>query len=164
MKTRNYLFALMMILSGLSSAYAEDPYLWLEEVEGEEALAWVEQQNNQSLAILKGHPMYQTLFEKNLSVLNSSDRIVAPSILGDHIYNFWQDATHIRGIWRRTSRESYLSGNPQWDILLDIDKLSEQDGERWVFQGASSLYPDHDLFMVSLSRVVPMLRKSGSSM
>ena len=143
----------MMIASiGYVMAQNDDPYLWLEEVEGKDALAWVEEMNKESLAILKGHSMYQTLFEKNLEVLNSRDRIVAPSILGDHIYNFWQDATNVRGIWRRTSKESYMTGNPEWEILLDIDKLSEQDDERWVFKGATGLYPDYDVFMVSLSR------------
>ncbi len=142
----------MMLTMGFSSVYQDDPYIWLEEVEDAEALAWVEEQNRESLSLLQGHPMYQKLYEKNLEVLNSSDRIVAPLILGDYIYNFWQDAVHVRGIWRRTKKESYLRGSPEWEILLDIDRLSEQDGERWVFQGATGLYPEYDLFMVSLSK------------
>jgi prolyl oligopeptidase len=143
---------MMLFTMGSVGAQIEDPYIWLEAVEDETALEWVKEQNRESLAILKGHPMYQKLFESNLEVLNSNDRIVAPSILGDYIYNFWQDANHVRGIWRRTAKESYLAGNPEWETLLDIDELSEQDDERWVFQGATGLYPHYDVFMVSLSR------------
>jgi len=141
-----------MFAFSCSAPQQEDPYIWLEEVEGEGALAWVEEQNRESLAILKGHPTYQEFFEKNLEVLNSSDRIAAPQILGNYIYNFWQDADHVRGIWRRATRESYLKGNPKWDVLLNIDELSGADDVKWVFKGASGLQPDYDRFIVYLSK------------
>jgi prolyl oligopeptidase len=144
----------MMMAAGINNPMAgnEDPYIWLEEVEGPKALEWVENNNRLTLDILKNQEHYQDLFEKNLEILNSRDRIPTPSILGDYIYNFWQDAEHIRGIWRRCTRESYLRGEPRWEILLDIDKMSENDGIQWVFRGATGLYPDYNRFMVSLSR------------
>jgi prolyl oligopeptidase len=134
------------------SQQEEDPYLWLEEVEGQEALAWVEEVNEQTLAVLKGHEVYQELFDKNLAVLNSSERIPAPSLQGDYIYNFWQDAEHVRGIWRRTPKADYLAGNPRWETVLDIDKLSAEDGENWVFKGGAGLPPDYSRYMLYLSR------------
>jgi prolyl oligopeptidase len=144
----------MMMAAGINNPMAgdEDPYIWLEEVEGPEALEWVENKNRLSLGILKNQELYKDLFEKNLEILNSRDRIPTPSILGDYIYNFWQDAEHVRGIWRRCTKESYLGGEPRWEILLDIDKMSETDGIQWVFRGATGLYPDYTRFMVSLSR------------
>ena len=144
----------MMMAAGTSTpmANSEDPYKWLEEVEGKEALEWVETKNRLSLNILQSQEYYQELFEKNLEIYNSSDRIPSPSIIGDYIYNFWQDSDHVRGIWRRCNKESYLRGDPQWDILLDIDKMAEEDGIQWVFKGATGLYPDYTRFMVSLSR------------
>ncbi len=45
-----------------------DPYLWLEEVEGEKALDWARERNEESLAVLQALPEYETFFEKNLAV------------------------------------------------------------------------------------------------
>ena len=33
-----------------------------------------------------------------------------------------------------------------------MDALSEQDGEKYVFKGAEGLYPDYEIFLVSLSK------------
>ncbi len=84
--------------------------------------------------------------------MNSTDRIAEPSLYGNFVYNFWQDEKHKRGIWRRTTMESYLNDTPEWEILLDIDKISETDNVKWVFKGASGLYPDYKKFLVSLSK------------
>ena len=130
----------------------KDPYIWLEEVEGEEALAWVEERNRESLEVLKNNPLYQEIFQQSLEVMDSDERIPGPSFHGRHIYNFWQDANHVRGIWRRTTRESYLSGSPRWEVVLDIDAMSEADGIPWVFKGGSPLPPDYERYMVYLSR------------
>ena len=114
---------------------AEDPYIWLEEVEGEEALAWVEARNAATVAELEASPVYQPIFDRTVEILDSQDRIAYPSILGDRLYNFWQDAEHPRGIWRRTSWESYLSGNPGWETVLDIDALALEEDVPWSFGG-----------------------------
>lgn len=144
----------IMFIAGVNKVYSrnEDPFMWLEEVHGEKAIQWVEENNEESLEILTKQPKYQDIYTKNLEIYNSSDRIPSPTIRGEFIYNFWQDADHVRGIWRRTTKESYLQGNPDWDILLDLDKLSEEDGVKWVFKGASGLFPDYSRFMVSLSK------------
>jgi prolyl oligopeptidase PreP (S9A serine peptidase family) len=119
-------------------AQENDPYQWLEEVDSEKALAWVDEWNKKSVDVITSQEGYDQLFEKNLEILNSTERIASPSIYGDYIYNFWQDQENERGIWRRTSRESYLSGNPDWEILLDIDKLAEKDDIKWVFKGSEN--------------------------
>ncbi len=130
----------------------EDPFMWLEEVDGKRALEGVEEKNRKSMEILTGQPHYREMYSKGIEILNSSDRIAAPSITGKYIYNFWQDSVHIRGIWRRTPREDYFKGDTEWEILIDIDKMSEEDGTDWVFKGATGLHPDYSKFMVSLSR------------
>jgi prolyl oligopeptidase len=142
-----------MLATGVSSGLIdEDPYIWLEDVHGSKAIKWVEEKNRESLDYISGHPKYQEIYTKNLAIYNSADRIPVPSILGDFIYNFWQDPEHERGIWRRTLREKYLEGNPEWDILLDLDEMSREDGVKWVFKGASGLFPEYSRFMVSLSK------------
>lgn len=129
-----------------------DPYLWLEEVEGTEALAWVEQRNQESLSVLEQLPQYQQLFEQNLAVYDSKERIPYPEILGEHLYNFWQDASNERGLWRRTTPEQYASGNPRWEVLLNLDELAVAENENWVWKGSSCLPPGYQRCLLSLSR------------
>ncbi|NVO01655.1 MAG: S9 family peptidase [Bacteroidetes bacterium] len=130
----------------------EDPYLWLENVDSEKALEWVQKQNDATVQKLSMQKEYQNIYNKSLEIYNSTERIASPSIQGDFIYNFWQDKEHVRGIWRRTAKESYISGTPKWEILLDIDEMCKTDGIKWVFKGASGLYPKYNRFIVNLSK------------
>jgi len=129
-----------------------DPYLWLEEVEGEKALAWVEEQNELSLGYLETLPQFEPLYERNLEIYNSDDRIPMPGIRGDEVYNFWKDADHVRGLWRRMPLADYLAGSADWEILLDLDALAEAEGEDWVWKGPSCLRPDYRRCLLNLSR------------
>src|SRR5690606_34696587 len=81
----------------------EDAYLWLEEVESPEALDWVRERNARTVEALSRSEVYRPVFERTVRILDSRDRIPMPSIRGEHIYNFWQDANNERGIWRRTT-------------------------------------------------------------
>ncbi|MFQ5346293.1 MAG: hypothetical protein ACE5ED_00415, partial [Rhodothalassiaceae bacterium] len=42
-------------------AGGEDPFLWLEEVEGERALAWAREQNERALARLETDPRFAAI-------------------------------------------------------------------------------------------------------
>jgi len=134
------------------AASEDDPYLWLEEVEGEKALAWVEEFNDISKAKLEAVPVFDEIRATNLAIYDSRDRIPDVAFRGPFLYNFWQDADHVRGIWRRTSLEQYRTASPAWETVLDIDALAEAEGENWVWKGASCLYPHYRLCMVALSR------------
>ncbi len=129
-----------------------DQFLWLEEVQGEKALSWVEGQNKQTLEVLENLPTFQQFFDKNLEIANSSEQIAYPSFRGDYIYNFWRDATHVRGILRRTSLAEYKKAEPAWETVLDIDALAKSEDENWVYKGNSCLYPEYRHCIVSLSR------------
>jgi prolyl oligopeptidase len=131
---------------------AADPYLWLEEVEGERAMQWVTTRNERTLAELQASPHYTPIFERTRAILDSRDRIAFPSILGDRLYNFWQDAQNPRGVWRRTSWESYLSGSPQWETVIDVDALARAEGVPWSYAGATCLEPEYRRCLVRLSR------------
>ena len=135
-----------------SSEAVEDPYIWLEDVEGEEALNWVEAQNEVSVGYLESLPTFDELNDRNLEILNSDDRIASPGLRGDHVFNFWRDATNSRGLWRRTTLDDYISGDPDWEIILDLDALADAEGEDWVWKGASCLRPDYRLCALYLSR------------
>jgi prolyl oligopeptidase len=134
------------------TAQAADPYIWLEEVEGERALEWVEARNQVTLARLSGHEVYQPIFDRALEILDSDDRIAFPSIMGDGIFNFWQDADNPRGVWRRTGWDEYLAGDPAWETVLDIDALARAEDVPWAFGGASCRPPEYRQCLVRLSR------------
>lgn len=125
----------------VSEATAEDPYLWLEEVEGEAALDWVRNQNDRSLKELKADPDYAGYEAAAIEALTSAERIPYGSIRDGMVYNFWQDETHVRGLWRRTTLESYASDTPEWETILDFDKLAEEEGKNWVYKGADCFRP-----------------------
>jgi prolyl oligopeptidase len=129
-----------------------DPFLWLEDVEGERALAWVEDRNAVTMAELQAHPWFAGLQQDILRILTSQDRIPYPSTRGDVVYNFWTDAEHERGIYRRTSIASYLSGSPAWETVLDIDALAKAEGVPWAFRGMSCLGPEYRHCLARLSR------------
>ncbi len=128
-----------------------DPRVWLEEVEGERALEWVEGQNERTFERLQGDPRYQDLYDAALEIYQSNDRIAYGSYQNGYIWNFWQDAQNTHGLWRRTSLESYLSDNPEWEVVLDLDALAEEEGVNWVWQGSNCLSPDYRRCIITLS-------------
>jgi prolyl oligopeptidase len=118
-----------------------DPYLWLEEVEGDEALAWVRARNAEVAATLETHDGFAATESAIREVLDSDAKIPEVSRIGDHLYNFWRDARHERGLWRRTTLESYRTPEPAWETVLDLDALAAAEGQSWVWHGASVLRP-----------------------
>ena len=116
--------------------HVADPYLWLEDVHGAKPLAWVAEQNAKSRGILEADPDYKTNFDSVLSVLDATDRIPYGSVDHDSVFNFWQDASHPKGIWRRTAIADYAKPSPAWDTIIDLDKLAADEHQDWVWKGA----------------------------
>ncbi len=129
-----------------------DPYLWLEEVDGEQALDWVRAQNERSVAELSSGPEFAQLQDRLLAVLDSDDRIPYVQKQGDYVYNFWRDTTNPRGLWRRTTLQSYVQGETKWETVIDVDALAKAEDENWVWAGSSCRKPDYDRCLISLSR------------
>jgi prolyl oligopeptidase len=129
-----------------------DPYLWLEDVTGDEPLEWVRARNAETLAELTTGRRFAELRDGARAVLDSDQRIPYVRRRGELFYNFWQDAEHPRGLWRRTTLESYRCGDPDWEVLLDIDALAAAEGENWVWQGATVRRPEYVRALVELSR------------
>ena len=119
----------------------QDPYRWLEDVTGTEALDWVRARNEVTLAALSGGARFARLRAEAREVLDADDRIPFVRRRGEYLYNFWQDAEHPKGLWRRTTLEEYRTDRPAWEILLDVDALAAEEEENWVWQGASVLRP-----------------------
>src|ERR1700687_589561 len=145
--------AVVAALAALGSAPNgdDDPFRWLEDVQGEKALAWVKEQNAKSTAVLEARPEYRPVYERTLQILDSKEKIPTPELLGDVLYNFWKDDTHERGIWRRTTLASYREAAPQWETVLDLDALAKAEDKAWVWHGATCLPPAYARCMLSLS-------------
>lgn len=128
-----------------------DPHIGLEDVFGEASLNWVRQRNAQSEAMLQADPRFEALRRELREVLDASDRIPGVSRRGAWLYNFWQDAKHPRGIWRRTTMAEYRKAEPKWELLLDVDALGKAEGQSWVWQGSSCLSASSNRCLVALS-------------
>ncbi len=129
----------------------DDPWLWLEEVEGERATAWADQQTAATVRRVGG-PGYEADRDTLRALLDRPDNLAVPARRGGLLYNFWKDAAHPRGIWRRTTLDSYRTDVPEWDVLLELDAVAESEGEDWVWMGSATLPPDHDRALLRLSR------------
>ncbi|KUM26203.1 peptidase S9 [Mesorhizobium loti] len=130
---------------------AEDTFLWLEDRSSKEALDWVHRQNAVTVAELQGDPSYQAAFETALDLMTAEDNIPVGAALAGHVYNFWQDKTNALGLWRRTPVACYKTDKPDWETIIDFDELSAKEGVKWVFGGASRLYPDFDRCLLYMS-------------
>ena len=139
------------ILSHAQDA-ATDPNLWMEDVTGDRALAWVREQNAVSKAELESSPDFAPIHNRLLSIYDSHERIPYVSKRGAFYYNFWRDADHVRGLWRRTSPAEYQKKDPVWETVLDLDALAAEEKENWVWKGEEFAFPDYDRALLHLSR------------
>ena len=130
----------------------DDPFLWLEDVTGEQALAWVREHNDEALAELAASDRYAEIKAQVLDALDAEDRIPYVVRRGEFLYNFWRDAAHPKGLWRRTTLDEYRRPEPDWQVLVDVDALAAAEDENWVWQGAGVLHPSFDKALVQLSR------------
>ncbi len=131
---------------------SDDAHGWLEDIDGAEAMAWVQARSTEAELDLGAAPVFEELRDGIQEALEAQDRIPLVAQAGEHLYGFWTDQTHPRGLWRRTTWESYRAAQTAWEVLLDLDALGAAEGETWVWHGARILRPDHDRALVALSR------------
>jgi len=129
----------------------DDPYLWLEEIDGERALAWVEGQNEATSARF-GDVRFAADRDTLAAIYDRPDNIPVIARRGTRVFNFWKDAAHPRGLWRATTLDSYRSTEPEWDILIDLDALAATEDEDWIWSGATTILGTHDRAILRLAR------------
>ena len=139
-------------LSWTAAAADEDPYLWLEEIQDEKALDWVRANNKRTFKELRDNELYAELFDEAYAILTSDARIPTGSTVGDYFYNFWQDEVNVRGLLRRTRIDSFVSGQPEWEPILDMDKLESDEHQNWVYQDIDCVGGSSDRCLVDVSR------------
>ena len=145
---------LCLALLGLalsSAAEPADPRAWLEEIDSPRALAWVKERDEKTLAGLKSDPRWKDVEADARAVVLAEDRIPWPELRGGRLYNFWQDKTHVRGLWRRTTAAEYRKAQPRWETVLDLDALAAAEKENWVWKGANCLQPEQTRCLLTLS-------------
>jgi len=128
-----------------------DPFLWLEQVDSPRAMAWVHAENAKTIAVLEHDPRYPAIFDAALAIAQAKDRLPVPRFLDGGVYNFWQDAEHVRGIWRTTTLEDYVTPNPRWKTVIDLDALAAAEHANWFWSGIDCLAPAEVRCLVSLS-------------
>lgn len=130
---------------------SDDPHLWLENIDTDDALDWVRERNDTTIAEFNDDE-FERMRAEALEVLDTDTRIPYVRRRGEYLYNFWRDAANPRGLWRRTTLSSYRTDSPTWEVIIDVDELARTDGENWVWAGADVIEPDHTLALISLSR------------
>ena len=141
----------LLSVSSMALAQAEDKHQWLEDVTGEKALDWVKAQNKVTRSKLDNDAGFGKLKADLQVVLDSKDRIPTIHKMGNAVYNFWMDAEHQRGVWRKTSLEEYKKAQPKWEVVLDLDALAKAENENWVYKGSQCREPAYDRCMIQLS-------------
>lgn len=146
------LVLLVLCASRATASESVDPYLWLEEVGSEQALDWVRARNKLSQQALEASPDFASIHDRLRAIYDSDARIPVVTQQGQWLYNFWRDARHPRGLWRRTTPAEYRKPQPVWQTVLDLDALAARESENWVWKGASCLYPKYARCLLRLSR------------
>ncbi len=150
-KLRACWLPLTCLAGGFACAAEDDPYLWLEEIQGKKALEWVHERNAETFAELRDTPVFAALNAEAYAILTSDARLPSGSIVGDAFHDFWQDPVHVRGIWRRTPVDRLAAGKPAWQTVLDLDALAREEGANWVYQSIDCVGGESDRCLLELS-------------
>jgi prolyl oligopeptidase len=144
--------SVLFLLAGIAARATEaDPFLWLENVNGPRSQAWVKAENAKTLAVMQNDPRFDAFYEDALAINEATDRVPTPEIINGTVYNFWQDATHVRGIWRSTSLADYGNPSPTWTTVLDLDALAKSENANWIWGGANCDSPSGTRCLIELS-------------
>lgn len=144
------LFSAAMVIA--APAPVDDPYLWLEEIEGPKAVAQVEAWNAATEKLLRADPAFEKDRARARAILDDESQIALPdAVMGDRVTNLWRDEKNPRGLWRSSDLATYLAGKPRWKTIIDVDALGKAEGKSWVWHGADCLAPDYRRCLISLS-------------
>ena len=142
---------LLLLLTSCCVQAVEDPFLWLENVDGEDAMQWVLENNDNTAKAYKSLPIYEELYQQALSALDNNSRLPSVNKKGKYLYNYWKDSDNPRGIYRRTSLKQLKKDQPKWETVLDMDQYNRDHEGNWVFKGMSCLPPKNRQCLVYLS-------------
>ncbi len=158
MRIRKSILLIPIFISGCTSVPLKasmknetDSNIWLESSKDPKVVKWVQDHNAQTTQVLESDPRFQSIATQARAIVTAKDRIPYPNLHGKMVRNFWQDQTHLRGYLRQTTLNEYLTQNPTWETILDIDELNHKEGKSWVYSGMACLAPDSDICLIKLS-------------
>lgn len=146
------LLLLLIFMAPLTAvSKSNDPYLWLESIDGEKALDWVRKANLSTSKKLADDPLYAEIYADTLAALNSKDKLPEIEIMGEWVYYLKKDQKNPRGVYLRTGLADFKTGQAKWQTVIDIDALSAKDDIKWVFHGLDCLSPEYQQCLMFLS-------------
>jgi prolyl oligopeptidase len=142
-----------------ASASAANDLRWLEPAKDEKALAWVRAQNERTITYLRRHANYDQNHAQALAaVLDGRGGFDDVGISGGFVYEIHRTSATPRGVLRRAPAETYFTGAPVWDDLLDVDALAAKTKSK-ILIGVPNLFS----FSPNGSRVLLYETIEGSS-
>lgn len=128
-----------------------DKHEWLEDVLSEQSLDWVKAHNKRTTDHFSAEPGFNELVSSIQEILESKEKLPFVNVFNKGmVYNVWTDEVQIQGLIRRTTVEDYQKAQPNWETVLDLDVLSQKEGETWVYHGID-ISPNGERALISLS-------------
>ncbi|MGH9242201.1 MAG: S9 family peptidase, partial [Vicinamibacterales bacterium] len=72
---KRILISILCASTLLAAANEDDPYVWMEEIEGAKALEWAKAENARSLPQLQNDKRFKGIYDDAVKILTASDRI-----------------------------------------------------------------------------------------
>jgi prolyl oligopeptidase len=129
----------------------DDPYIWLEDIEGARARDFVEQQSRQTLEIFGGAAFARDR-DQLAAIYDRPDNIPYVYRRAGLLYGLWKDDKNPRGLWRRTTLAEFNKAEPRWETLLDIDHLAADENADWLLNLTQIAPQPSSRVLLSLSR------------
>lgn len=144
--------------AAVANTAAADAVQWLEDIDSPRALQWVRRRSARTIATAMATKRFRAMFAEARTILDAPDRLPWVHLRGTYAYNFWRDATHPRGLWRRMPVKDFLVTPPsathdaRWETLLDVDAVAAEEGENWVYSATVVHRPTDERALCALSR------------
>ena len=127
----------------------DDPYLWLEEIEGARARPGSTTQNARTLGGVRRAGGRAGRDDARGDLRPARQDPVSSRRRGPYCLQFLERMPRIRAAsGGAPRRKASASEQPQWDVLLDLDALAAAEGEDWIWSGASTRPGTHDRAIV----------------
>lgn len=131
--------------------YSPKDTKFLEEAEGSEALKWAKERTDKTKNSFKSMPTYKIIKKEIESIFYDKRKTPYGIIRKGYVYNFWMDDKNPQGLWRRTLVKNYSKDKPNWEVLIDFDKLSKKLSKKVMFRGVDNCFQAPNRYLIAMS-------------